>query len=158
MLTLKNKQSGFTLIELMIVVAIIGILLSIAYPSYSHHIMKSKRVEGMSELMQAAQLQEKYYSQKLKYAYDIKSLYGNPALGAKKLTENELYGISLTATDSEGAACTSASSCIAYTLTATAESAKSQHKDTACRLFTIAHTGEKTAKNSSNEDTTSSCW
>lgn len=45
-----KKQSGFTLIEMMIVVAVIGVLAAIAYPSYQSYVVKSKRADMMSEM------------------------------------------------------------------------------------------------------------
>lgn len=50
MQTARDNQSGFTLIEVMIVVAIIGVLAAIAYPSYQRYVIKSKRVDMMTEM------------------------------------------------------------------------------------------------------------
>lgn len=56
------KAKGFTLIELMIVVAIVGILAAVAYPSYVEYIKKGKRSEAKAGLLEAVQNLERYYS------------------------------------------------------------------------------------------------
>lgn len=64
-----NKQfnRGFTLIELMVVVAIVGILASIAYPSYISQVLKGRRAEGRTALADLLQQQERYLTQRNTY-------------------------------------------------------------------------------------------
>ncbi|WJN60325.1 type IV pilin protein [Pseudomonas sp. SO81] len=57
------KRNGFTLIELMIVVAIVGILAAIAYPSYNEYVKKTRRAEAVAIMLENAQLMERFYSQ-----------------------------------------------------------------------------------------------
>ena len=61
-LAATQRQGGFTLIELMMVVAIIGILAAIGYPSYLNSIIKSNRAAAQSHLMDMAQAQQKYFN------------------------------------------------------------------------------------------------
>ena len=54
----RNQNRGFTLIELMIVVAIVGVLAAVALPSYRTYIVRAARVEAQTELLELAGLQE----------------------------------------------------------------------------------------------------
>ena len=58
-----SRHAGFTLIELMIVVALVGVLASVAYPSYREYVNKSRRAEARVALMETLQQQERYMSQ-----------------------------------------------------------------------------------------------
>lgn len=59
---MRNKHSGMTLIELMIAVAIVGILAAIAYPSYREYLLRGNRTEAKTALMQASQALEKCFT------------------------------------------------------------------------------------------------
>ena len=59
---MANRIRGFTLIEMMIVVALIGIIVAFGYPSYRDQVIKSRRAEGMGELLELADRLERHYS------------------------------------------------------------------------------------------------
>lgn len=58
----ERRDSGFTLIELMIVVAIVGLLAAVALPSYSSYVKRSQRADARAQLLQAAQYMNKFYA------------------------------------------------------------------------------------------------
>lgn len=62
-----KMSSGFTLIEVMIVVAIVGILAAIAYPSYQEHVRKAKRADAQTALMELSQFMERHYTSHGRY-------------------------------------------------------------------------------------------
>jgi type IV pilus assembly protein PilE len=73
-----NKQRGFTLMEVMIAVTIIGILVAIAMPSYQQYVVRNNRTAVQAELMQIAAAAERYRAQQMTYAGStIALLYGS---------------------------------------------------------------------------------
>jgi type IV pilus assembly protein PilE len=70
------RQKGFTLIELMIVVAIVGILATIVLPSYRNYVLESQRQDTMGKLLQVAQLQERFYLNNATYTTTMGNVAG----------------------------------------------------------------------------------
>ena len=148
---MKNtgKHSGFTLMELMVVVAIAGILAAVAYPSYTGYVTKTKRSVATSMLTQIANRQEQYYLDNKAYADDLTDmnysadpLYvddnGNPATAA-----NAVYQLDITAHTNRS-----------YTLSAIPQNIQAS-RDTECGTMTITNTGQKGEGGSGN---VSDCW
>ncbi|MDX1367464.1 type IV pilin protein [Pseudomonas sp.] len=82
-------QRGFTLIELMIAVAIIGLLAAIAYPNYQQYMLKSGRSDGHAKLTQIMQTQERFFSQNQSYTDNLgATAAGNPGLAFPGVAED----------------------------------------------------------------------
>lgn len=72
--TMPARARGFTLIELMIATAIVGILAAIAYPSYSSYLVKSNRAAAQAHLMDLAQAEQQYFADSRSYAATVAAL------------------------------------------------------------------------------------
>lgn len=72
--SLHKQQSGFTLIEIMVVVVIFGVLLAIAIPSYQQHVRKSKRADAKAMLLDLAARQERFFSTQNAYTPTLANL------------------------------------------------------------------------------------
>lgn len=130
---MKNNN-GFTLIEIMIVVAVIAILAGIAIPSYEGHVRKSKRSDAKTALLALQNAQEKFRGSCRFYAGDIDN--ANPDFcGAS----SALSTIEFNPASPEGYYTLSISggSATAYTATATANAGTSQAADGGCTSITL---------------------
>lgn len=87
-----TTQKGFTLIELMIVLVIIGILSAIIYPSYSHYVIKAHRAEAQIALLDLAAHMQRYQMEH-KDSYEGATL---AALHLNPLTPNRYYQLAIT--------------------------------------------------------------
>ncbi len=146
---MKYRNKGFTLLELMIVVAIVALLAALAYPSYLGQVRKSRRAEAAIALETMAQAQERFYSRFRTYTSVVAAPDGCAGqacgLGQNSASsEHDYYGL------------TSNGNATSYTLTATAT--ESQFNDTDCRTLTVNSVGVKSGASASDGDTTDICW
>lgn len=142
-----KKRGGFTLIELMIVIAVIAILVAVAMPNYQGYMVRSNRAVGKAELMEVAARQEHYFLNNKQYADDLTDLGypANPyfidregtAMGAAG--NSTIYQISLVRPDP-----------LSFSLTLTRQGF--QLKDTDCGDFGLDEVGSRTPV------TPVSCW
>jgi type IV pilus assembly protein PilE len=129
------KQQGFTLIELMITVAIVGILASIAIPSYSIYVLEGKIPDATSNLAAKRVQMEQYYQDNLTYL---------PSPSVPCITDNDAskYFIFICST----------SSSTAYTITATGVNSMAGFK------FSIDQSNHKTSVLPAGWSSVSNCW
>ena len=131
---MHRSNRGFTLIEIMIVIAIIGIVITIGYPSLTEYVKKGRRAEVAGLLSEQAQVLERFYSK------------GNVYTGATGLSAgNDYYTITPTLTDQT------------FLLTAVRKPGTSMATDK-CGDFTITNTGVRSMVNATAGLTTKDCW
>jgi type IV pilus assembly protein PilE len=153
----QRLQAGFTIIELMIVVAIIGLLAGIGVPSYREYVNKSKRAEGKAALTAAAARLERYYS--------LNNCYPSSACGSPAATDSST---ALTAAGIQGFSGESSTKAYynisltfaaqTFTITATP---RSPHTDATCGNLTLSNTGRKWTQSNGTTDDVSrkdGCW
>jgi type IV pilus assembly protein PilE len=149
------KKAGFTLIELMIVVAIIGILTSIAYPSYQESVAKSRRSDAKGALLVFANAMERHFT--------VNNTYQNAA-GTDGTPTNTgaprpgVFGSQHSPLDGGTALydlTISAANATTYTLLATRTGAQSSD---GCGNLTYTNTGVKGVTSNSGGHTATSCW
>jgi len=144
-----SSQLGFTLIELMIVVAIVAILSAIAYPSYERYVIKTKRSVAQSALLQVADRQQQFFMDNKQFAADLTNL-GFPA-NPYVLNDD---GASTVASDTQAVYSVSLSNVTATTWTATAAPLQGQlSRDSYCGSLSLTQAGAKGKTGSSDK-----CW
>lgn len=123
-----RRPAGFTLLEMLITVAVIGILARFAYPSFVEQIRKSRRSDAMDALAAVVQQQERWRSNNSTYASSLTGAWPGTGLGLTSASSGAYYTISVSGT-----------SATAYTATATAVSGKSQASDSGCTAMSVVY-------------------
>lgn len=135
-----RAPGGFTLVEVLVVIAILGIIAAIGYPAYQGQVLKSYRAAAKACVMEHAQFMERRYTTALSYGSDAD---GQPGIGCR--TEgnlNERYTITIS-NRTQG------------TYTVTAAPTGPQARDTQCGSLSVNQAGQRSITGSSS---VSACW
>ena len=141
----NSKSRGFTLIEMMIALAVVAILAAIALPSFQESVIKARRSDGLDALLYVQQLQEKYRANHTDFGTLIEIGY---AAAAPALSSDGYYTVTTTG---EGSG-------TAYTVTAAAVAGKSQVSDTSNPVNCTTLTLTVTATNPRGVKAPAQCW
>jgi type IV pilus assembly protein PilE len=139
-----SRQLGLTLVELMVVVAVMAIIAAVAYPLYTNQVQKSRRADAKIALESVAMAQERFYTLNGRYTATLASLQVSADIRGGASDEG-YYTI---------AAPTLSGSGQGFTATATASTSAAQASDRSnCTTFSINHLGTKTSTGSASK-----CW
>jgi type IV pilus assembly protein PilE len=151
MLSKRGFSRGFTLIELMIVIAVVAILMLVALPAYQDQVRKAKRTVAKSELQDLLARQEQFFVNNRQYATDLTLLgFGDATSYMINSDGDEVVG---TSSDRIYSISISGASATAFTLAAAPQLA--QAKDTRCGTLQITSAG---VKSEGGTGSVSDCW
>ncbi len=155
----RHRHRGFTLVELIVAMVILATLAAIAIPSYNQYVLKSHRTEAKSALLDAASLEERFFSTSNLYTQNPVQLgYGVAATPVPVGTGYYVISLINATLPVAPTALVPGGTPATFTITAVPAAGSMQVNDTACASFTISSTGQQTALNSGGIDNTANCW
>jgi type IV pilus assembly protein PilE len=145
----RRSESGFTLLEVLTVIVVVGVLAAIAIPTWRTHLLRARRGDATAALVEIQRAQDTFFGREARYA-DATQLTTPPpgGLGLAAISARGFYRIEM-ATSADG---------LGYTATARIVGTAGQADDTRCVALSIDHLGQRRAVDGDGNDRTPDCW
>jgi type IV pilus assembly protein PilE len=148
---MRARTEGYTLIELVVVVALVGIVAMLAVPSYRDYVLRAHRTEARAALLSLASAQEEFYLQCNTYTSVLEASGATSCAPARMafpvVTETGRYQVRVTAADS-----------VSWSASAIATAGSPQYEDGACRVLRLNAEGIRASSAADGRATDTTCW
>jgi type IV pilus assembly protein PilE len=145
----RRSASGFTLLEVLTAVVLVGVLAAIAIPSWRTHLLRARRGDAAAALVEVQKAQDTFFGRHARYADAVQLTTPAPGgLGLAAESARGFYRIEM-ATSADG---------LGYIATARVLATAGQSADTRCVALSIDHFGQRRAVDSDGNDRTPDCW
>ena len=141
---MNPRIKGFSLIELLVVVSIIGVLASIAIPQYTEFVAKGRRALAKTTLQQQVQFMERYYTQNGRYTTDVAGTTFVTLTPSSEVTDFYTFSFVSASTNAQ-----------AFVIQAAPQGAQANDR---CGTMSISHTGIKSISGAASGVTVTQCW
>jgi type IV pilus assembly protein PilE len=137
------------LLELLVTLTLVGVLGSLAYPSYRSHLLRAHRMEAIEALLAVAAAQERFYLAHGRYAagFAVDGVAIEPGLRLDAITPGRRYQVSIERPEPAQ-----------FLAHAAPRAGSGQDADRVCARLSIAADGRRSAQDSTGHDTTATCW
>jgi type IV pilus assembly protein PilE len=145
----RRSDSGFTLLEALTVIVVVGVLTAVAIPTWRSHLLRARRGDATAALVGIQRAQDTFFGRQARYA------------DATQLTTPEPDGLGLAANSAQGfyrIEMTTSADGLSYTATARIAASAGQSDDTRCVALSVDHLGQRRAVDVEGNDRTPDCW